>query len=220
MKYKCIIFDCDGTLIDTLEDIAVAMNQTLELHGFPPMPSASYRDMVGWGLDRLASLVLPAEARTSENIRAISSCAQQLMTGQEHSAQPYPGMRELVAELSSLRQAKKITTAVLSNKPDPVLRLLMDDFFGQNTFDAVCGLRPGLAPKPDPQSVWEILAELGCSPSDAIFVGDSEVDMETARNAGCFPLGVSWGFRSRAALEKSGAARIIDTPEEIWELLK
>ena len=219
MKYQCIIFDCDGTLVDTLEDIASSMNQSLVKHGFPAVPAEKYRDMVGWGIIRLAELALPEEARTDETITKVAACAQRFMDEQpaeQYLSRPYPGLRELVAELSQL---KKISTAVLSNKPDSVLLRLMDDLFGPKAFDVVCGLRPGIIPKPDPQSVWEILAELGKNPHDTIFMGDSEIDMETGRNAGCYPLGVSWGFRSRLTLEKAGAARIIDKPEELWEII-
>ena len=221
MKYRCIIFDCDGTLVDTLGSIAAAMNQALALHGFPPLPPAQYRDIVGWGITRLAELALPPEARAEGTIQEVAASAQRLMGEQAaEQSRPYPGIRELLAALAQPRQAKKITTAVLSNKPDSVLRRLMDDLFGQRAFDAVYGLSPGAAPKPDPQTVWEILADMGRNPSDAIFMGDSEIDMETARNAGCFPLGVSWGFRSRATLEAAGAAQIIDAPEELLELLQ
>ena len=219
MKHRCVIFDCDGTLVDTLEDIAAAMNQALAMHGFPPAPLEKYRDMVGWGIVRLAELALPENARAAETVEAVAASAKMLMDGQPPDqclSKSYPGIRELVAELS---QMKKIKTAVISNKPDSVLRRLMGDLFGPGAFDAVCGLAPGIPAKPDPHAVWELLAEFGASPHDAIFVGDSEIDMETARNAGCYPLGVSWGFRSRATLEKAGAARIIDRPDEIWELI-
>ena len=222
MKYKCVIFDCDGTLLDTLEDIAAAMNQSLILHGFTPAPLVKYRDMVGWGTIRLAELALPEDARTADNIQAVGACAQRLMDEQsveKYLAKPYPGIRELLTELSGLRQAKKIATAIMSNKPDSVLCRLIDVLFGPHTFDMVSGLRPGMTPKPDPQAVWEILAEMGKNPGDTIFMGDSEIDIETARNSGCYPLGVSWGFRSRSTLEAAGAARIIDRPEELWELL-
>jgi phosphoglycolate phosphatase len=224
MKYRCIIFDCDGTLLDTLEDIAAAMNQALTLHGFSPVPLEKYRDMVGWGIFRLATLALPEEARTESNIQSIGTCAERLMNEQpveRYLTKPYPGIRELLAELSALKtqKSKKITLAVLSNKPDSVLRNIMDKYFPPLTFDAVCGLHPGVSPKPDPSSVWEMLAAIDRSPGDTIFVGDSEIDIETAKNSGCYPLGVSWGFRSRATLERAGAARIIDKPEELWELL-
>jgi phosphoglycolate phosphatase len=135
---------------------------------------------------------------------------------EQYLSKPYPGIRELLAALKT-EKGKKITTAVLSNKPDSVLRRLMDHLFGPDAFDIVCGLQPGVIPKPDPSSVWEMLTDIGCNPHDTVLVGDSEIDIETARNAGCYPLGVSWGFRSRATLEKAGAARIIDSPEEILE---
>jgi phosphoglycolate phosphatase len=217
LKYRCVIFDCDGTLVDTLEDIAGAMNQSLAIHGFRTIPLEKYRDMVGWGVFRLAELALPQEARKEQTIRTVGNRARQLMEDQpfeESLAKPYPGIRELLAEL----QARKVATAVLSNKPDSVLRRLMANLFPQHTFSSVCGLRPGAPPKPDPSSVWELLADIGLNPHEAILMGDSEIDMETARNAGCYPLGVSWGFRSRATLEASGAARIIGTPGDFFIL--
>jgi phosphoglycolate phosphatase len=154
MKYKCVIFDCDGTLVDTLEDIATPMNEALAKHGFPAAPLEKYRDMVGWGIFRLAELALPEDARTEKNIQTVGNCALQLMNEQpeeQYLPKPYPGIRELVAELS---QIKKISTVVLSNKPDSVLRWLMNDLFGPKAFDAVCGLHPGIMPKPDPQALW------------------------------------------------------------------
>ena len=217
MTYRCVIFDCDGTLVDTLEDIAAAMNAALEAHGFPSAPLVKYRDMVGWGIIRLAALALPENARTEDVIQSVADHAQRLMdeqTEENRLSKPYPGIRELLAGLKS----KKIATAVLSNKPHSVLCRLMDGLFHPHVFNAVCGLRPGMTPKPDPQAVWELLAEMGRNPHDTIFLGDSEIDIETARNAGCYPLGASWGFRSRAVLEQAGAARIIDRPGEIWEL--
>jgi phosphoglycolate phosphatase len=224
MKYRCIIFDCDGTLLDTPEDIASAMNQSLTQHGFPPAPLEKFRDMVGWGIFRLAALALPEEARIETNIQKIGSYAERLMKEQpldSYLSKPYPGIPELLTQLVNLKsqRSKKIALAVLSNKPDSALRNIMGKYFPPFTFDAICGLRPDLKPKPDPSSVWEILAEVGYSPGETIFVGDSEIDIATARNSGCFPLGVSWGFRSRTTIETAGAARIIDKPEDLWRLL-
>jgi phosphoglycolate phosphatase len=216
MKYSCVIFDCDGTLVDTLEDIAGAMNRSLGLHGFPALPLEQYGGMVGWGIVKLASLALPENARNEETIKAVAADATRLYCEQPLlKSRPYPGMGELAAEL----KAKKLKTAVLSNKPDPVLRLVIGGLFPPGTFDAVLGERPGQARKPDPALTWELLVGLDRAPGDAIFMGDSEIDMETARNAGCYPLGVSWGFRPRTTLETAGAARIIDKPAEIWDLL-
>ena len=218
VKYKSVIFDCDGTLIDTLEDIAAAMNHALETHGFATLRTDDYRDKVGWGISRLAALVLPEEARTPENIERLGGCAGRLMEEQpaeKSLSRAYPGIGPLLTELKT----RRIKIAVLSNKLDSVLHRMMHDFFSPLVFDAVCGLRPGIAPKPDPAAAWEMLAEMGKNPHETIFVGDSEIDMETARNTGCYPLGVSWGFRPRATLAEAGAARIIDKPEELWELI-
>jgi len=218
VKYKSVIFDCDGTLIDTIEDIAGAANRALELQGYPTLPVRSYLEKVGWGIFRLAELSLPEAARGRENIEKlapeIEKCMAEAAEG-ESLAKAYPGIARLLAELKS----KKIKIAVMSNKPDAVLRHVMQDFFPDVAFDAVCGLRPDAAPKPDPAGTWEMLAELGQSPHETIFVGDSEIDIQTARNSGCYPLGVTWGFRSRAVLESAGAAGIIDSPDEIWDLL-
>ena len=219
MNYKCIIFDCDGTLVDTLGGIASAMNRALAQYGFPPLPVEKYRDLIGWGIIRLAELAMPESARQEEMVWNVAACAKELMVEQPADlSKPYPGIRELLLELKALRP-QKLKTAVISNKSDSVLQSLMDKLFGPFAFDAVYGQRPGFAPKPDPTPVWEFLADINCSPHNVIFAGDSEIDIETARNAGCYPLGVSWGFRSRSVLEAAGAARIIDTPEEIWELL-
>jgi phosphoglycolate phosphatase len=217
MKYRCVIFDCDGTLVDTLEDIAGAMNLALVEQGFPVVPLEKYRDIVGWGIIRLAELALPQEARTKETIRRVSNYARRLMEEQpidKSLAKPYPGIPELLAEL----KARKIKTAVLSNKPDSALRRIIAGIFPNHHFDLVWGLRHDAAPKPDPASVWELLADMGINPHEAVLMGDSEIDMETARNAGCYPLGVSWGFRSRATIEAAGAARIIDKPSEFFTL--
>jgi len=217
MKYRCVIFDCDGTLVDTLEDIAGAMNLSLVEHGFPEVPLEKYRDIVGWGIIRLAELALPQEERTKENIHWVSNYARRLMEQQpieKSLAKPYPGIPELLAEL----QSRKIKTAVLSNKPHAALLRIIAAIFPQHYFNSVWGLRHGAAPKPDPDSVWELLADMGLNPHEAVLMGDSEIDMETARNAGCYPLGVSWGFRSRATIEAAGAAKIIDKPGEFFNI--
>jgi len=221
MKYKCIIFDCDGTLVDTLDDISSAMNQTLVHFGFPAVEREKYRFMTGWGIFKLAELALPEAARKEETIQSAGAYAKQLMDElppEKSLSKPYPGIRELLTQLNPLRP-KKLKTAVISNKPDSVLQRLMCDLFGHSAFDAVYGLNPGFAPKPDPAMVWDFLAEINCNPHNAIFMGDSEIDIETAKNAGCYPLGVSWGFRLRETLETAGAASIIDKPDEVWGLL-
>jgi phosphoglycolate phosphatase len=218
MKFTCVIFDLDGTLVDTLDDIACFMNQALEARGFPPVRRDRYTDIVGWGIKRLASLALPPEAGKDEKtVETVAALATRLYAEKPlvHS-KPYPGIPQLVAEL----RRRHVKTAVLTNKPDPVARLVIDGLFPLSSFDTVLGDKPGQPRKPDPASTWEILMELGRTPRDTIFVGDSEIDMETAKAAECHALGVSWGFRSREALEKAGAQRIIDNPPELLTLIR
>ena len=217
MKRKGVIFDLDGTLIDTLGDIAASMNKALEKHGFPALDTAAYKDKVGWGLRRLASLCLPQDAQHDDIVTAIAEDATQFYveTPLEHTT-VYPGILVLIAEL----KRRKIKTAVLTNKNDPTTQIVVSSLFPQGSFDIVQGELNGKPRKPDPASVWDLLVELKLTPSDVIFAGDSEVDIETAVTSGCFPLGVSWGYRSRETILNAGARHIIDKPEELLLLLK
>jgi phosphoglycolate phosphatase len=215
MKYGCVIFDLDGTLVDTLGDIAASMNRALEGRGFPPLPVESYKKIVGWGIRRLAFNALPEQDRNEETAALVAEEAQRFYAAKPlvHS-RPYPGVADLVAEL----RRRKIRTAVLSNKPDPVSRLVVEGSFPRGAFDLVQGEIPSLPRKPNPAGAWEILVQLDRTPRETIFMGDSEIDMETAVNTGCFPLGAGWGFRPET-LEKAGAARIIGKPGELLEML-
>ncbi|MDR0878316.1 MAG: HAD family hydrolase [Treponema sp.] len=219
MKHRCVIFDLDGTLADTIGDIAASMNRALALHGFPERAMEEYKKIVGWGIKKLALAALPEEARHNASAEtaaeAISADAAKFYAEKPLVySKPYPGIPKLLAEL----KRKKIYTAVLTNKPDPVARLVVEGLF-PGAFACIRGDTPGSKRKPDPAAAWEILVELGCTPGDTIFMGDSEIDMETARNTGCFPLGVSWGYRPRETLETAAAALIIDSPEELLDLI-
>ncbi|MDR2618495.1 MAG: HAD family hydrolase [Treponema sp.] len=216
MKFKAVLFDCDGTLVDTLGDISVSMNRALKNNGFPEVPLEAYRDKVGWGIKRLAFLCMPEEARNDDLAAKIAAEASGYYAEAPlvHT-KPYPGISELVAEL----RRRKIKTAVLTNKPDPLAQLVINGLFPQGYFDIIQGEIKGKPRKPDPACAWDIIVSLGLTPRDTIFAGDSEIDLETARNAECHALGVSWGYRPREVLEKAGAQRIIDTPVQILELL-
>ena len=210
MKHKGVIFDLDGTLIDTLGDIAASMNKALELHGFPVVEIEAYRERVGWGIRRLASLCLSennqeAADKVAETAVKFYSEAPLVFT------KAYPGIPELVSEL----RQRKIKTAVLTNKPDPTAQLVVAGIFPQGSFYSVKGEIFGRPRKPDPACVWDLVVEMNLSPGDIIFAGDSEIDIETAVSSGCFPLGVSWGYRSRETIIKAGARHIIDKPEEL-----
>ena len=215
-KYKGVIFDLDGTLVDTLGDIAASMNRALKLRGFPELPVEDFRGKVGWGIKRLAFLSLPETDRQQEIADMVAADAARFYaeTPLVHS-RPYPGILELTGALAG----KKIKTAVLTNKPDPVAQKVIAGIFPLSTFLTVQGETAGKARKPDPACVWELLVEFDLVPSDVILMGDSEIDMETALASGCYPLGVSWGYRSTEIIMKAGARRIIEKPEELLELL-
>jgi phosphoglycolate phosphatase len=230
MKHNCVIFDLDGTLVNTIEDIALSMNRALEFNGFPPLPAEKYRNIVGWGIEKLALAALaefPRKGRPpagEEQAGGADAIARKLAADASRfyaekplvSSAPYPGIPDLLSELGR----KKVKMAVISNKPDVVVRLVVKGLFPPAPFAVIRGEVAGTARKPDPESTWEILAELDRTPGDTVFVGDSEVDMETALAAGCYPLGVGWGYRTRDAIEAAGAARIIDRPEELLELFR
>jgi phosphoglycolate phosphatase len=216
VKYRCVLFDLDGTLVDTIADIALSMNRALESQGFPARKQEEYSALVGRGIRNLARDCLPSAERTDQNIDRVMEAATRFY--QEKPvlySRPYPGIPELLAALSRL----KVRCAVLSNKPDSVARLVIQGLFPPGSFDLVQGEISGIPRKPNPSAAWDILVGLGCTPRETVFMGDSEVDMETARNIGCLPLGVNWGFRSAELLEKAGAARIIQMPEELLSLI-
>ena len=211
-KYKGVIFDLDGTLVDTIEDIAASMNRALKARGFPELPAEEIREKVGWGIERLAFLSLPEELRSKEIAVLLAREAADFYAEIPLKySKPYPGIRELVSALAG----KKVKTAVLTNKPDPVAQKVIAGLFPPGSFGFVRGEIFGGPRKPDPACVWELLVELDLTPSDVIFVGDSEIDMETANSSGCYPLGVSWGFRSRETIENAGARKIIEKPEKL-----
>jgi phosphoglycolate phosphatase len=215
-KHSGVIFDMDGTIVDTLEDIAASMNRALKKFGYPELPLENYLDKVGWGIERLAFLSLPEEKRQKETASRLAEQALHFYAENPLAyTRPYPGIPELI---NALRQ-RKIKIAVLTNKPDPVAQRVAAGLFPSGSFDRVQGSAPGKPLKPDPASVWELLVELGLTPSDTIFAGDSEVDIKTAVSSGCFPLGVAWGYRSRETITNSGARLIIEKPEELLQLL-
>jgi len=214
VKYKGIIFDLDGTLVDTIEDIAACMNHALKTNGFPELPAESYKERVGWGVKRLALLSLPEDARSEENAALLAAASARFYaeTPLVHS-RPYPGIPELISEL----QRKKVKLAVLTNKPDPVAQKVIAGLFPSGSFLSVRGEIFGKPRKPDPACVWDTVIEMDLTPADIVFTGDSEIDAETAVASGCFPLGVSWGYRPREVIEQAGARWIIEKPEELLD---
>jgi phosphoglycolate phosphatase len=212
-KLAGVLFDLDGTLLDTLEDLADSTNRCLASLGFPGHPVQAYRYFVGDGLSNLARRTLPAERREDP---AAMQALQELFNRDYHEhwadkTRPYEGVTALLEALS----ARGRPMAVLSNKPHAFTVEMVRHFFGSWQFAAVFGARESHPRKPDPAAALEAGAAMGLSPAQVLYAGDTSTDMQTARNAGMFAVGVLWGFRPRAELEQGGAQAVLSRPEEL-----
>lgn len=215
MKYKAFIFDLDGTLLDTLEDLADAMNAALAACGMPTHPVESYRYFVGLGIERLAEQAAPRGTDPAALKRLIGIMGGNYTKNWSLKTRTYPGILEI---LITLRQTG-LKLAVLSNKPDDFTQVMVEHYFPQDTFDVVSGAVDGVPKKPDPTAALNIAAKLEIRPDDIIYVGDTNTDMQTGVNAGMFTLGVSWGFRPAKELTDAGARSIVDKPQQfMWFL--
>ncbi len=210
MKYKAVLFDMDGTLLDTLADMAAAVNHILSVHGYPLRTEEEVRAFVGNGARKLMERALPPDV-TGDAFEALLEEYRQWY--EAHACvktAPYPGVP---AVLAALHRAG-VRCAVVSNKPDGATRELAARFFpGLPAF----GQQDGIPAKPAPDMVYHALAELGVEASAAAYVGDSEVDVALARNAKLPLVAVSWGFRGREALEEAGAALVVDDAATLLE---
>ena len=212
MPKRLAIFDLDGTLLNTIADLATSTNQALETCGFPTHPVEEYPMYVGNGINKLFERALPADARTEENILRIR--AHFLPYYDEHNADlssPYPGIPQLLEHL----QAAGIQMAVASNKYQRATEKLIRHYFPTIHFAAIFGQREGVPVKPNPQIVEDILAIVPVKREEVIYIGDSGVDMQTALNAGIESIGVTWGFRPQEELMQYSPTHIACTTEEI-----
>lgn len=204
--YRAVLFDLDGTLTNTLEDIAFAMNRALRLNGLPEHPVNAYRYFVG---DGVHMLVRRAIGERQEMEDAVFHTYQDYY--KEHNldrTRPYDGVPEMLAAL----QEKGLKLCVFSNKPDADTRRVVAHFFPQVNFVVVRGQVEGVPVKPDPAGALAVAAECGIAPENFLYLGDTDVDMLCAQRAGMHPVGVTWGFRTAEELEKAGAERLIDHP--------
>lgn len=213
---KVVIFDLDGTLLNTIADLAASTNHALAALQFPTHPVAAYPLMVGNGIDKLFERALPEGSQTAENrwhLRELFEAHYEQHNTEASS--PYPGIPELLQSL----QQQQIQLAIASNKYQEATEKLAAHFFPNIRFTAVLGAREGVALKPDPAIVFEILQRAGVAQEEALFVGDSGVDMQTALHAGVAACGVTWGFRGRKELEAFQPDCIVDRAAEIEQLL-
>lgn len=214
--YRAVVFDLDGTLLDTVQDIAEAVNRSLAAFGWPEQPLSLYRKLVGAGLGDLLFDVLGPYAHSDSFFKAfrehvVSEYALRLT----HKTEPYPGICALLGELCHCN----IPRAVLSNKAHDKTIHLVDHYFRNNQLNPVLGAREGQPLKPEPTGAREVAKRLALDPDQLLYVGDTPSDMETARRAGMLPLGVSWGFRPENELKESGAFAILREPAHVWDYL-
>ena len=212
-----VIFDLDGTLLNTINDLAMASNHALRCAGFPAHPLESYPMMVGNGVTRLLERALPEDARNPATVENVRKYFKEYYN--EHMAdltEPYPGIPALLGALNSMG----VKLAVASNKYQEAVEKLIPQYFPDIPWAAIEGQKPDILVKPDPSIVFEILGKVPTPKSEVLYVGDSGVDMETARRACVTSCGVSWGFRPVKELKQYYAENIVDTPVEILDLVK
>jgi len=217
MTTKLCIFDLDGTLLDTLDDIADSMNSVMLAKGFPPRGIKWYMDNVGYGAKNLLEGALPPDHGLGDEAAGelLDAFKKHYLQHCMDKTKPYEGIPELLKYL----EHAGIKMFVVTNKSHKTSVELIKTYFGDVGIAAVYGEQPGAPKKPDPSLAYEILSIAGVSPEEAVVIGDAETDIMFARNASIFSIGVSWGFRSRDVLEACGADVIIDSPGQIMEYL-
>ena len=216
MPYRAALFDLDGTLLDTLEDIVNAVNRVLAGKGFPTHELNVYRYFVGDGSAMLINRALPEEKRTDDVIRG---CLKQFLEDYGRNlnikTKPFEGIPEMLDALKD----RGLKMAILSNKPHELTKQCATKLLSNWNFDVVIGQRNGVPHKPDPAGALEVADRLNIPPADFLYVGDSGVDMKTAAASGMFPVGVLWGFRSMGELKDNGSLALVDHPSEILSFL-
>jgi phosphoglycolate phosphatase len=214
--FKAVLFDLDGTLINSLHDIADSMNRVLIKKGYETHDYDAYRYFIGRGLRNLVSNTLPNSERTEQNI---TNLFQELLQDYEYNllnkTTLYKGVSELLNDLTD----RKIRLSISSNKPDAFTKQIAEELLKPWHFEIVLGSGSSFPRKPDPSAALFICNEMGLQPKDFLYMGDTSIDMETASAAGMYGVGVAWGFRSKKELIEGGAKSIIDLPIQLLDLL-
>lgn len=215
-RFKAVLFDLDGTLLNTLDDLADSMNASLKRFGFPPHPADTYRYLIGDGLRNLVLRALPVQNRDEITINKIATAeVEEYGRNWANKTHPYEGIPELLDALTD----KRISICILSNKPDDFTHIIVKKFLSKWKFAAVQGQNNETPVKPDPTGANQITQRLGIAPADFLYVGDSNTDMQTANAAGMFPIGVLWGFRPAGELIEAGAKVLIERPQDLLNLV-
>lgn len=215
MMYRTVIFDLDGTLLDTISDLAAAANYVCRENDWPEYTVAEVESMVGNGIPKLVERFSPENARSPLMLaNTLHQFNRYYGAHNMESTHPYPGIPELLRELHD----RGLQMAVCSNKADEFSRVIVEHYY-PGVFDLVRGNLNGMPVKPNPAAAREILRKLDAVPASSVMVGDSSVDIQTGHNAGIRSCGVTWGFRSRESLAEAGADALADTPEELEKIL-
>jgi phosphoglycolate phosphatase len=216
MTYRAVLLDLDGTLLDTLEDIADSVNCVLDRIGFRRHSIEAYKRFVGDGVQDLASRALPEGERDPVRVgKVVAAIREEYSKRWAEKTRPYEGIPELLDALT----ASGIKMAVWSNKPDDTTRLMVSRLLPRWRFEAVMGAQSAIPKKPDPTGATEIAKRLHIPPGEFLYLGDGDTDMKAASAAGMYPVGALWGFRSRDELLASGAKRLISHPMDLMKLL-
>lgn len=214
MKYNTIIFDLDGTLLNTLDDLCDSVNAILQKHGFPTRSLDEVKRFVGNGVGALMRLAVPEFVTDEEVAVYLEEFKEHYEHNMENKTRPFDGIMELLLDLHRYN----FHVAIVSNKFDLAVKALAKTYFG-NLIPVAIGESANVRRKPAPDSVFTAIKELGSDIHKTIYVGDSDIDVMTAKNAGIPCIGVTWGFRSREVLRNAGADYLIDTPREIFTIL-
>jgi phosphoglycolate phosphatase len=216
MIFEAVLFDLDGTLIDTVEDIGDAVNRVLSNKSFPTHANSVYRKFVGDGARILIKRALPEKYRNEDIINA---CLKEYIDDYSQNfnvkSKLYFGIPQLLDSLKT----KGLRLAILSNKPDAITKNCVNTFLSAWDFDVVLGQRDSVPRKPNPQGALEIAKRMSIPPSHFLYLGDTAIDMKTAVSGGMFPVGVLWGFRPLKELNESGAWAVIDEPMALLDII-
>ena len=216
MRFKAALFDLDGTLLDTLEDLADTANRVLADAGLPTHPVAAYRYFVGDGLSTLIQRILPDDHNDEQKIKELSlKFKAEYKESWNGKTCIYTGITTMLDSMA----ARGMALCVLSNKPDEFTKLCVNSLLGKWDFASVLGQREGLEKKPDPAGAIETAKLLGIAPADWLYLGDTATDMHTAIGAGMYPVGALWGFREADELRQAGAETLVQHPHDVLELL-
>lgn len=215
MRYDAAIFDLDGTLLDTIDDLKNSINHALSVCGYPPRTRAEVLAFVGNGVPRLVELAVPPGTPADRRQAVLDAMNAHYAVHCAELTRPYPGITDVLRTL----RAAGVRVAVVSNKPDYGVQELCARYF-PGLLDSAVGMREGIRKKPYPDAVETALAAFGVPPERAVYIGDSEVDVQTAKNAHTALIAVDWGFRTHAQLVEAGAERIVSDADALLALLR